>query len=295
MPTYNKDNLKRQIDYLENRVNLDTINPIFLRDELNKYFPSIPAALLDIKKGTKLFRGRIHKGGPSYKKVEDFSYMPHDKKAECREFGRANLPKQSLFYCSTTLETAQMECISKDINHKIWFLCFGEWEVKEDLVLADIILHEIEEIKTTIIAQKRDHVHNLIKQDIDEEQFNCEKMVLDFFGKQFAKTNLPSDKHYLYSVYLADRLFELEDNGKVIDGLQYPSIPMTYQGNNIVLKPTVIDEKKLELIKTYEMVCGIGGGMQLHSKIENTSKEISGNEIFWNNEGRVFYPNRNHS
>ncbi len=289
--TYNKDDLQRQIDFLENRLDLDRINPFVLRDELNKYFPLIPVGVLDIKKGTKIFRGRIHEGGPSYKKVQDFSYVPHDIKAKCKEFGRANLPMQSLFYSSNNLDTAQMECICKDIKNKIWFLSFGEWEVQEDLIVADIILHDIEQIKTTSVAKKRDHVHNLIKQDLDEKQFEYVKMILDFFGRQFAKTNIPTDRHYLLSVYLADRLLDLKENGRQIDGIQYPSIPMIYQGNNIVLKPTVVDNNKIKLIKTYEMVCGLGGGMQLQSKIENTSKEIKDSEIFWHKEGVEFYVN----
>lgn len=286
---YNKIDLVRQLDCLENKVDLDRISPIFLRDELNRYFPTIPVGLLDIKKGTKLFRGRVHKGGKSYKKVENFSYTPHADKLKCREFGRCNLPMQSLFYCSNNLDTAQMECICKDLKNKIWFLSFGEWEVQEDLLVADIILNEIEEIKTTAPDKKREHVLNLIKQDLTEEEFEYVKMILDFFGKQFAKTNIPTHMHYQYSVYLTDRLFEIVEKNKPVDGLQYPSIPMRYQGNNIVLKPSVIDNHKLKLIKTYEMVCGIGGGMQLQSKIENTSKEIVNDEIVWHKEGVEFF------
>jgi len=286
---YNKYDLTRQLDYLENKVDLDRINPSFLRDELNRYFPSIPVGLLDIKKGTMLFRGRVHKGGKSHKKIENFSYTPIADKAKCVEFGRCNLPKQSLFYSSNNLDTAQMECICKDTKKQVWFLSFGEWEVQEDLLVADIVLNEIDEIKTTTPDRKREHILNLNKQNLTAEEFECTKMILDFFGKQFAKTNIPTHNHYLYSAYLTNRLFEIVENDKPIDGLQYPSVPMIYQGNNIVLKASVIDNHKLKLIKTYEMVCGIGGKMQLHSKIENTSKDIVNGEILWHKEGVEFF------
>ncbi len=100
---YNKVDLQRQIDYLENRVDFDTINHLFLWNEIERYFPFIPVGVNIIKKGEPLFRGRPTKAGPSFKKIGDFSHVPIDEKAKCKEFGRCNLPAQSLFIAQKIL------------------------------------------------------------------------------------------------------------------------------------------------------------------------------------------------
>lgn len=277
---YNKVDLARQIDFLENRVDLDSFNQDLLWQELTRYFPSIPVGLNVIKKGEALFRGRPTKAGPSFKKVTDFSFVPFDVKKKCKVFGRCNHPTQSLFYSARNLDVAQMECLTHHIDFRIGSLSFGKWIAQEDIILADIVLHEIEEIKTTSVARKREHVHNLIKANISQGQFECVKMILDFFGKQFAKSKIPTHRHYLYSVYLTNRLFELESDGKKIDGVQYPSIPMMYQGDNVVLQPEVIINGKLKLVETYEVMSAISQ-MKLYSDRTNTSKEINNDEIIW--------------
>ena len=283
---YNKVDLVRQIDFLENRVDLDSFNQDFLWHEITRYFPSIPFGLSVIKKGEALYRGRPTKAGPSFKSVDDFSFVPFAKKKNCRIYGRCNYPAQSLFYSARNLDVAQMECLTHHVDFRLGSLSFGKWIAQEDIVLADIILNEIDEIKETSVARKRDHVHNLIKADISEEQFECIKLILDFFGKQFAKRDIPTHRHYLYSVYLANRLFELEPDGKKIDGVQYPSIPMMYQGDNVVLQPDVIINGKLKLVATYEVMSAISQ-MKLHSQTINTSKSINNQEIIWHSNEAI--------
>jgi hypothetical protein len=277
---YNKIDLERQIESLENRTDLEKINAEFLWRELWRYFPSIPVGIITLKKGEEVFRGRPTKKGPSFKKVTDLSYVPFEEKAKCKKYGRCNFPTQSLFYSSNNLDVAQMECLTHHIDFRIGSLSFSKWVVEKDIIIADIILHDMDEVKATSIAEKRNHLHNLIKPDLNEEQFECVKMVLDFFGKQFAKSLIPSHYHYLFSVYLANRLLDLEVDGKKIDGLQYPSIAMNYQGTNIVLKPEIIIDGKLKLVKTWEIMSAISQ-QKLYSHIVNESIKIENETVTW--------------
>ncbi len=179
-----------------------------------------------------------------------------------------------------------MECLTKHIDFSIGSLSFGKWVAQEDIIVADIVLNEIEDVQATSIAKKREHLHNLIKSELTQKQFKCIKMILDFFGKQFAKNNIPTHRHYLYSVYLANRLFDLEQDGQKIEGIQYPSIAMNYQGDNVVLKPETINNGKLKLVETYEVMSAISK-KTLYSKITNQSNRIEHGEIFWRKEGTI--------
>lgn len=67
-----------------------------------------------------------------------------------------------------------------------------------------------------------------------------------FFADEFAKWDIKHDYQYMLSNYFADRAFNripglpIEDE---IDGIMYPSIAVSYQETNIVLKPKVVEEK----------------------------------------------------
>jgi hypothetical protein len=286
---YDKDKLIKDIYTFRNDINLDTVYPIELCKMLDKAFPIIPYGVDIIKKGTPLYRGRVHEGGTSYKKVTDFSYVPYEDKKKCGEFGRANLPKQSLFYSSNDMDTAQMETICKQVDKRIWPLSFGKWVIEEDIIIAKVLPADIKEINAVSNGAERKYVHESFKKDLSSEQHECADLVTDFIGREFAKTDIKTHRHYLYSVYFANRLFLQEENGQKLQGVRYPSIPMVYQGDNFVLKPDMVDQNKLRLDKTYEVVSGIGGQMKLESRIENTSVKIENGEITWQKNDVVIY------
>jgi len=280
-PNYDKAELEKIIDLLE-KIDLKRFHLQTLDKYLEEHFPSIPVGLLNIPKGTKLFRGRIHRGGPSYKEVKDYSYVPHADKANCNEFGRANFPKQSLFYASNNPDTAQMECFTKDIDTYLWFYTYGVWEAQEDLVIADILPHSNDERVLSAFAKPKEHLYNIFRQELDDYQCECVKMILDFFGRQFSKSNIQSHLEYFYSVYFADRLLRLNENDKKIDGIRYPSVPMNYRGYNTVLNFETVDNRKIKLIKTYEVVSTVYKGV-LYTKQKNESTKIENDIISWKN------------
>jgi hypothetical protein len=287
---YNKVDVNRSINFLEG-INLNDFPLSFLAKELDRYFPSIPAGLITIPKGFKLYRGRVHGGGPSYKSVKDFSYVPHDEKAKCNEYGRANLPTQSLFYASDNIDTAQMECITKEIQSLMWILSFGVWEVQEDIEVANIIPHGVDQKILNAWDKPREHFYNMMGKDIEADQLECVQLIIEFFNGQFSKQEIKSHFDYFYSVYLSQRLLRtssingLEDlyKGQATSGIKYSSVPMNYQGYNVVLNPELIDNKKLKLISTQEYISAISKGI-LYSKRKNESVKIENDIITWKND-----------
>lgn len=277
---FSKSFILNEIELLENRIDLTTIDEIYLFKLLDYFFPTIPVGINLIQKGSVLYRGRPSGIGPSFKRVNDFSFVPFDEKLLSRKYGRCNRPTQSLFYCANSIEIAQMECLTHHTDFTIDTLSYGKWIAMEDILVADIHLPEMQEIKVSRIANKREHFHNLLKVDLNEKEFEYANLISDFFGRQFGKSNITNDRQYLYSVYLTNRLLDGEVEGKKIDGVKYPSIATLYQGDNVVLKPEVILSHKLKLVETYEIISGISQG-KLFSSLTNQSIEINNETIIW--------------
>ena len=60
----------------------------------------------------------------------------------------------------------------------------------------------------------------------------------ELFGNAFANFDIKTDNDYFLSNYYADRIFNQIDGFKVgeeIDGIIYPSVPSSFEENNIVL------------------------------------------------------------
>jgi hypothetical protein len=74
--------------------------------------------------------------------------------------------------------------------------------------------------------------------------FDFEKMM--FFADHFAKWDIKHGYEYKLSNYFADRVlgrlpeFPIDEE---IDGIIYPSVALSYQEKNIVLKPDVVENK----------------------------------------------------
>ena len=131
-----------RIDKIDFNEMEDFIEMIKSYDFSESYFsyPFIKNAIREIKvpvpkyvipKGTILYRGRVHKNGEQFfHRVSDISYI-----RDCfliKNFGRANEPCQSIFYCSDNQKTAFNETCTitrEDIDKDSELITWGAWEV----------------------------------------------------------------------------------------------------------------------------------------------------------------------
>src|SRR5659263_696384 len=68
-----------------------------IKKAINIY--TIPFPTLNISKGTRLYRSRVHQDGEDFfHSINDLSHILD--KSKIKSFGRANEPLQSIFYCS---------------------------------------------------------------------------------------------------------------------------------------------------------------------------------------------------
>lgn len=214
---------------------------------------SVPTALL--KKGSYIDRVRINRNGEIFKSETEISYIKDKTKLIGRtEYGRANLPSQSMFYgaVESTLinmpravayfETSELFSDNKlnTLENAFEIFTHSRWRVVEDIELLEIIYSDEAlkinpDVQTSLKYQTK-AIEGHVKREHFEEQ-------MKFFSNQFARIKKHSHNEYKISCAYSNYILSSTHLG----GVAYPSVASGYQGQNIVLKPDVVDKcMKLE-------------------------------------------------
>ncbi|MBU3050596.1 RES domain-containing protein, partial [Chryseobacterium indologenes] len=237
----------------------------------NVAFPRIPISIYNFENqpfelqqmemgGTNIiYRAREikNKDNVPFDKASELSYIPDELLNIIKDFGRANKPGQSMFYGAFDYPVACTECIvnGKEIIAKgSTLFVVGMWKIQERLKLAqiphsegiftefyDTVDFKSETIQLQDIQKLNATIKNQINSDYDYKN-------LMFFADQFARFD--EKNSYKLSNYYCDRIFNNVVNLKTpqyIEGIIYPSIVNSFQKENIVLRPSVVD-KKLKFI-----------------------------------------------
>ncbi|MCX6272559.1 MAG: RES domain-containing protein [Bacteroidetes bacterium] len=302
-PSKVREFMRRIPDHLY-RLDYDAI-----KVECNSYFPGIPISAVDFDNnkfffnqydynGTNVvYRARVitNPDNRPFELVSQISYIPEDERLKIKEFGRVNKPGEPMFYGAVTLPTACTEAINKgnpDLNKNSVMLTVGVWKFETPLTFAHIphsykyferFYKELDMVSESIqledIKRQDDDLRNKINNDFRYE-------ILQFFADEFAKFTVTKDYEYKLSNYYADRVFnripgyEIDDQ---IDGIIYPSISLSYQHDNIVLKPEVV-KTKLKFVHAklvwFVNFSDTGGGASWNVIIDHIQADNSG-KLLW--------------
>jgi len=260
---------------------LTEIDYVELTKRMDSYLPRFPISILDFKNASfqlgqrqyggmnVLFRARVNENDVPWPLIEDISYIPERKKDKIKYFGRANRPNESIFYSSTSLESACMEMVSHGANSEFLrqngsiMMTVGVWKINNAITLAHVVHSEkyFESLrkefkdlnfkKVTLETVKKVNQHMKQLLDNNEEAFS----ISEFFAEEFAKANTLDHREYMLSNYYIDRVFNRNPRYNVkekVDGIWYPSIPSAYDETNIALLPDVVD-KKMQFIHAHNM------------------------------------------
>lgn len=226
------------------------------QDVANEYrslLKVIPIYPVIIKKGTTLFRGRQNDGDEPFTEFKDISIKPADL---IKTIGRANLPHQPVFYCSSNEETVAREVTQWYINDngraqdlytrgivgKLWnpfnaFMTISAWHVKEDLHLG--LLFNADTSKRSLAIQQYHQAFQDISFHENENRCKSRNLVLDFFSQEFGKIDVKHESEYLYSAYYANEIYNnqiTEYPNLKLDGVKFASIASENRGENYAIK-----------------------------------------------------------
>ena len=209
-----------------------------------------------LEKDSFIDRVRINKKDEIFKNIHSVSYI-HNKDIleKYVDFGRANKPKQAVFYGSIISPEIEMaratayletsEIIQNLDNYKEIEEVFtvSRWKVLKDIEILDVcfsnkITNKSEYSNLSKKRQTKFINHFKLKKHYKEQNI--------FFSNEFARNDIRNSENYKYKISAAFANY-IWENTK-LKGITYPSVQSQYQGQNIVLLPEIV-ENYLELEK----------------------------------------------
>jgi hypothetical protein len=176
----------------------------FIRNAIkeNSIEIKLPVPKFVIPKSTKLFRGRVHKNGEQFfHNISDLSY--NRDIFLIKNFGRANEPCQSIFYCSDNPNTAFMETCTiarEDLDKDFEYITWGVWDVIDKIPISYIIGSPSEKTSNEILNTLTEGFINFLN-DFSEEYKKEFLKFHDFISKQFQIE--AKGRHSLYKISCA--------------------------------------------------------------------------------------------
>jgi hypothetical protein len=219
----------------------------------------IPTAILP--KGAFIDRVRINKPGEIYTSFDQVSYI-HDKKAlqEYVGFGRANEPKQAVFY--GVMPSAQIESprivgyfetseLSKELERydnceEVFTL--SRWRILDEIKVIEMIFSEA---ALEVNEDTRHSLENQISKYKHLPLANAYEEQMKFFSEEFARHDIKKGEEHKYKITAAYANFLWRKSN--LKSITYPSVQSNYFGQNVALLPELVDRYlKLERVGMFK-------------------------------------------
>lgn len=219
----------------------------------------VPIALL--KKGWYIDRVRVNKNQEIFTNIEQVSYI-HDKDVleNYVSFGRANEPKQAVFYGAIEssairqprvvayFETSDLlrELDKYDNVEEIFTL--SRWRILEDIeviemIFSDDALKVNEYNKLSLQNQIKNYGHLNLAEHYENQG--------RFFSNEFARNDVNKGESHKYKISASYANYIWKNTH--LKGITYPSVQSKYLGQNVALLPEVVDKYlKLEMVGMFK-------------------------------------------
>ncbi len=230
MPQLNKERILNAISEIE-KMDLKTSSLKDIQLLMEPFFEGLSLQGMGIKPNdVNIVRGRI------CDKPTHISEIIYPSSEYVKHYGRVNDIGQSMFYGSVGKGVPFYELGAK-VGDK---LILGVWNNLAEMVLVQIGFTS-EAAKRLKSSRELHSIYNFAKETGDGDDLN--EMVYNYLSQIFTLKVGDSDNHlYKISVTISNILTQLGE----ISGIMYPSIAVSGNTDNIVLKPDFVD-RNLEL------------------------------------------------
>ena len=248
--------------------NLESTDYVDIINLIKNNIKKIPITSAILTKGTFIDRVRPNDGENLFVSEDQISYVKDQDVIDkyMTKYGRCNQPHQVLFYgaiessiinkqrVTAIAETSRIFKDVESINLEGELLTLSRWEVMEDIVIAELVFHDAAIQISPDTRKSFNHHFPKIFESPDREIM---LKLLKLFSFEFAKV-VSSHEHFNYKISTAFTNLIINDgilpNERKIEGITYPSVVSGYQGQNIVLRPDVVDQKlKLKYVTTHSL------------------------------------------
>jgi len=247
--------------------NLENVKLEEIKKIISESIRQVPIATAFLHKDSFIDRVRVNKGGNLFTKEDEISYIKDQNVIDnyLTQYGRANKPHQVMFYgavdsteipqqrLTSILETSDLIKNPEAVNVEGELITVSRWRVLEEILVIEIVFDDKAiannpDTKRAFEYQMKKIAHHPLR-EMGLRQ-------IQFFSSEFAK-EIENNWDYKISVAYTDLLLhdrKLILNGFPIEGIAFPSVPSGYKGQNIVLRPEMVDKKlKLEVVSTHRI------------------------------------------
>lgn len=234
----------------------------------NEHFPRLPIIISDFNNQDYFFRQQqlsgknliyrarkiINSINSPHRFLRDIDCIPEDKKHLITEFGRVNKPNERMFYGALDYSIACFETLSKGKDFQSTasaMTTVGCWLIEKPFKIAQIPFSKkyVEKLQsTTGVGNYRISEEYILKQEQHYRQLlssELEYQKMQLFADAFANFEIESEHDYYLSNYYKDRIFNQIEGFKInmeFGAIQYPSVPSSFERDNIVLLPKVAEK-----------------------------------------------------
>ena len=242
-----------------------------------------PIPIVQIDHNSKFQRVRNNYHGEIFLSESEISFR---KDAwNIKEFGRANIPYSSKFYCSLSskyineirlinvLETNK-EFRQKQSIRKRQVFTSGQWVSTRPLYVAIFPFNKFAVISNDEIRSHLEKYQTIMNTFSKEQQQNC-KRILPFISHFLSAKHINNHWDYLISAFCSELILDKYN----LDGILYPSVRADFKSYNLVLQPeAVLNKLYLQKAAMFELLLN-----RQIAVIDNVADgEISfGNTILW--------------
>lgn len=258
-------------------------------------FSYLPVPIVDLPKGLTADRIRVNKKEELFCNINELGYVKDKNAINSINYGRANLPKQPMFYASiksTDISYERMTAIAEttncvldktsvDLEGKL--LTLSRWKLQDTIPVFQIVFSN-EAMLTNIDVKKAFdiHVDHISKYKNIDKQF-CNEF-LSFISDEFAK-EIKGNSDYKISAIFTKVILEEHPH---IQGIMFPSVQTVYQGFNIVLPPEKVDKYlKPTLCGTFKLYKNGINILVENGEYYSTNFKTNGEIIWSKQEGNV--------
>lgn len=215
-----------------------------------------PIPIAKVHTGHYIDRVTMHDKNFRAGNIQRLSYIKdsqilENKKVNC-EYGRANMPGESLFYGALFTEeiqhnraTAWSETTGMvfETNKNEEYFTLSRWEIIEDFGIYECVFQSENHKPNTRVKESQtiqeEFLNNIAAND--SNLINDALEQLKFFSDQFAKrVNRKTPYEYKITASFTNNILNHNQNAGLVWGITYPSVQSALMGQNIALLPSAV-------------------------------------------------------
>ncbi|WKN32112.1 hypothetical protein PZB74_01935 [Porifericola rhodea] len=219
------------------------------------YVSSFPLLIFTIPAGTHVYRASSSFKNEYFTQISRICHPPGNA---VKSYGRANIPRQSMFYCSEDQATPYLELINYWVKNvsvgELFHVTIGEWEVVKDVEAIVVVSSDNAQRKSQMEIHSGHAFDNHLA-NMHKEQQKISNLVYGKFHDWYSRPASVGNDIYKVTSSITNKLVNAAKHLRKLRGaaVMYPSVANFEGGVNFAFEPAIVESGDLKLIRTWRI------------------------------------------